>query len=106
MSKDWKTRTQLVHEGSRRSQYGEMAEAIFLTQGFVYPTAEAAEARGPPAGAERAASMAASSDLRVSPWFLSTWPMDALLSVAARMNIRREDHMPWIDWVSLLITEA
>jgi len=45
MTKDWKTRTTLVHEGSRRSQYGEMAEAIFLTQGFVYPTAEAAEAR-------------------------------------------------------------
>ena len=45
MSKDWKTRTQLVHEGSRRSQYGEMAEAIFLTQGFVYNSAEAAEAR-------------------------------------------------------------
>jgi O-succinylhomoserine sulfhydrylase len=45
MTNDWKTRTQLVHEGSRRSQYGEMAEAIFLTQGFVYPTAEAAEAR-------------------------------------------------------------
>jgi len=41
----WKTRTQLVHEGSRRSQYGEMAEAIFLTQGFVYESAEAAEAR-------------------------------------------------------------
>ncbi|MBN2631835.1 MAG: O-succinylhomoserine sulfhydrylase [Rhodobacteraceae bacterium] len=45
MTNDWKTRTKLVHEGSRRSQYGEMAEAIFLTQGFVYPTAEAAEAR-------------------------------------------------------------
>ncbi len=45
MTQDWKTRTQLVHEGSRRSQYGEMAEAIFLTQGFVYPSAEAAEAR-------------------------------------------------------------
>lgn len=45
MSNDWKTRTKLVHEGIRRSQYGEMAEAIFLTQGFVYPTAEAAEAR-------------------------------------------------------------
>ncbi len=43
--KTWKTRTALVHEGSRRSQYGEMAEAIFMTQGFVYPTAEAAEAR-------------------------------------------------------------
>jgi O-succinylhomoserine sulfhydrylase len=50
MSKDWKTRTQLVHEGIRRSQYGEMAEAIFLTQGFVYPTAEAAEARFVKAG--------------------------------------------------------
>ena len=44
-SKDWKTRTKLVHEGSRRSQYGEMAEAIFLTQGFVYPDAESAEQR-------------------------------------------------------------
>ena len=50
MSKDWKTRTQLVHEGSRRSQYGEMAEAIFLTQGFVYQSAEAAEARFVKAG--------------------------------------------------------
>lgn len=45
MTKDWKTRTTLVHEGTRRSQYGEMAEAIFLTQGFAYPSAEAAEAR-------------------------------------------------------------
>ncbi len=45
MTKDWKTRTRLVHEGVRRSQYGEMAEAIFLTQGFVYPSAESAEER-------------------------------------------------------------
>lgn len=45
MTKKWNTRTQLVHEGSRRSQYGEMAEAIFLTQGFAYPSAESAEAR-------------------------------------------------------------
>ncbi len=45
MTEEWKARTKLVHEGSRRSQYGEMAEAIFLTQGFAYPTAEAAEAR-------------------------------------------------------------
>ena len=52
MSKDWKTRTRLVHEGSRRSQYGEMAEAIFLTQGFVYPDAETAEARFIEAGAD------------------------------------------------------
>jgi O-succinylhomoserine sulfhydrylase len=46
----WKTRTKLVHQGSRRSQYGEMAEAIFLTQGFVYPDAETAEARFQKAG--------------------------------------------------------
>ncbi|MEL6169623.1 MAG: O-succinylhomoserine sulfhydrylase [Pseudomonadota bacterium] len=45
MTKDWKTRTRMVHEGIRRSQYGEVAEAIFLTQGFVYETAEAAQAR-------------------------------------------------------------
>jgi O-succinylhomoserine sulfhydrylase len=45
MSEDWSTRTKLVHAGIRRSQYGEVAEAIFLTQGFVYDSAEAAEAR-------------------------------------------------------------
>lgn len=42
---DWKTRTKLIHSGTRRSQYGEMSEAIFLTQGFVYDSAEQAEAR-------------------------------------------------------------
>ena len=47
---EWKTRTKLVHEGSRRSQYGEMAEAIFLTQGFAYDSAESAEARFVKAG--------------------------------------------------------
>ncbi|MHA7876828.1 O-succinylhomoserine sulfhydrylase [Roseivivax sp.] len=40
-----KTRTNLVHGGTRRSQYGELSEAIYLTQGFVYPSAEAAEQR-------------------------------------------------------------
>jgi O-succinylhomoserine sulfhydrylase len=38
-------RTRAVHAGTRRSGYGEVSEAIFLTQGFVYDTAEAAEAR-------------------------------------------------------------
>ncbi len=50
MAKDWNTRTKLVHEGIRRSQYGEVAEAIYLTQGFVYDTAEQAEARFVQAG--------------------------------------------------------
>ncbi len=43
--KKWNKRTKAVHEGIRRSQYGEVSEAIFMTQGFVYDTAEAAEAR-------------------------------------------------------------
>jgi len=34
-----------VHAGIRRSQYNEVSEAIYLTQGFVYDTAEEAEAR-------------------------------------------------------------
>ncbi|MEL6217195.1 MAG: O-succinylhomoserine sulfhydrylase [Pseudomonadota bacterium] len=38
-------RTRLVHAGTRRSAYGETSEAMYLTQGFVYPDAEAAEAR-------------------------------------------------------------
>ncbi|SMX43802.1 O-succinylhomoserine sulfhydrylase [Maliponia aquimaris] len=37
--------TNLVHGGTKRSQWGEVSEALFLTQGFVYDTAEAAEAR-------------------------------------------------------------
>ncbi len=49
-TKDWKTRTRLVHEGVRRSQYGEVSEPIILTQGFVYDSAEQAEARFDQAG--------------------------------------------------------
>ena len=45
MSDTWKSRTTAVHAGTRRSQYGEMSEAIYLTQGFAYESAEAAEAR-------------------------------------------------------------
>ncbi len=45
MSESWNKRTQAVHGGIRRSQYNEVSEAIFLTQGFVYQNAEQAEAR-------------------------------------------------------------
>ena len=45
MTKDLNPRTRAVHAGTRRSQYGEVSEAIFLTQGFVYESAEQAEAR-------------------------------------------------------------
>ncbi|HET7714596.1 MAG TPA: aminotransferase class I/II-fold pyridoxal phosphate-dependent enzyme, partial [Bauldia sp.] len=37
--------TTLVHGGILRSDFGENSEAIFLTQGFVYDSAEAAAAR-------------------------------------------------------------
>ena len=40
-----KPATQLVHGGGMRSQFGETSEALFLTQGFVYDSMEAAEAR-------------------------------------------------------------
>ena len=45
MADTWNMRTKLVHTGTRRSQYNEVSEAIFLTQGFVYTSAEDAEAR-------------------------------------------------------------
>jgi O-succinylhomoserine sulfhydrylase len=37
--------TRLVHGGTMRSSFGETSEALFLTQGYVYDTMEAAEAR-------------------------------------------------------------
>ena len=49
---DWRKQTRAVHAGTRRSQYGEVSEAIFLTQGFVYDTAEAAQQRFEKAGAD------------------------------------------------------
>jgi O-succinylhomoserine sulfhydrylase len=42
---NWKPATSLVHGGTLRSDHGETSEAIYLTQGYVYDTAEAAEAR-------------------------------------------------------------
>ncbi|MDD7909416.1 MULTISPECIES: O-succinylhomoserine sulfhydrylase [Pseudovibrio] len=41
----WKPATKLVHGGTTRSSFGETSEAMYLTQGFVYGSAEAAEAR-------------------------------------------------------------
>ena len=37
--------TQLVHGGTMRTPFGEMSEALFLTQGYAYATMESAEAR-------------------------------------------------------------
>lgn len=46
MSKtNWGPATQMVHAGTARSSFGETSEALYLTQGFVYESAEAAEAR-------------------------------------------------------------
>ena len=42
---DLRLETRLVHEGTLRSQFGEASEALFLTQGHVYASAEACEAR-------------------------------------------------------------
>jgi len=42
---DWEVATRLVRGGAARSPYGETAEALYLTQSFVYPSAESANAR-------------------------------------------------------------
>ena len=42
---NWRPATALVHGGTTRSPFGETSEAMYLTQGFVYSDAEAAEAR-------------------------------------------------------------
>jgi O-succinylhomoserine sulfhydrylase len=44
-TKSYRPETRLVHSGALRSQFNETSEALFLTQGFIYETAEACEAR-------------------------------------------------------------
>jgi len=41
----YRPETRLVHSGSLRSPFGETSEALFLTQGFIYDSAEQCEAR-------------------------------------------------------------
>ncbi len=41
----YRPETRLLHAGTLRSQFGETSESLFLTQGFVYDSAEACEAR-------------------------------------------------------------
>ncbi len=41
----YRPETRLVHAGQMRSGFGETSEALFMTQGFVYDTAEECEAR-------------------------------------------------------------
>ena len=43
--KQWRPETKLVRGGLDRSPHGETAEALYLTQGYVYDSAELAEAR-------------------------------------------------------------
>ena len=44
-TKRYRPETRLVHAGTLRSQFGETSEALFLTQGYVYDSAEQCEAR-------------------------------------------------------------
>ena len=41
----YRPETRLVHSGTLRSEFGETSEALFLTQGYVYDSAEQCEAR-------------------------------------------------------------
>ena len=40
----YRTATRLIHAGTERSMFGETSEAMFLTSGFIYDSAEQAEA--------------------------------------------------------------
>jgi len=44
-SAKWREQTRMVHGGTMRSPFGETSEALYLTQGFVYKSSSAAEAR-------------------------------------------------------------
>ncbi len=44
-SRDLRPQTRMVHGGTLRSPFGETSEAMFLTSGYVYESAEQAEAR-------------------------------------------------------------
>ena len=44
-SRNYRPETRLVHAGTLRSQFGEMSEGLFLTQGYIYPSAEECESR-------------------------------------------------------------
>jgi O-succinylhomoserine sulfhydrylase len=44
-TRHYRPETRLVHGGTLRSQFGETSEALFLTQGYVYETAEQCAAR-------------------------------------------------------------
>ncbi len=45
MKKSLKSRTKMVHAGHRRSQFNEVSEAVYLTQSYVYDSAEQAQER-------------------------------------------------------------
>jgi len=45
LTSTWARQTQMVRAGTMRSDFGEMSEALYLTSGFTYDSAEQAEAR-------------------------------------------------------------
>ncbi len=45
LKRKYRPETLLIHAGTLRSQFGETSEALFLTQGFVYDSAEQCAAR-------------------------------------------------------------
>ena len=42
--KKWRPATRLVRGGTQRSEFDETSEGIFMTSGYVYNSAESAEA--------------------------------------------------------------
>jgi O-succinylhomoserine sulfhydrylase len=40
---NWRARTKMVRGGTSRSEFGETSEGLFMTSGYIYPSAESAE---------------------------------------------------------------
>ena len=54
--------TRAVREAVERSQYGENSEALYLTSGYVQPSAAAAAARAAPPAARSSSTASSSSE--------------------------------------------
>ena len=80
--KGWEPATRLVRGGTVRASYGETAEALYLTQSFVYDSAEAADARF--AGDEPGLSSIPATATRPSRCSRSAWRCSKAPRTAAR----------------------
>ena len=74
--RDWEIETQAVRGGLMRTEYGEISEALFLTQSFSYDSAAAAEA----SSTQRAKGSSPSRPATKAPWNTEPAPVVSMVS--------------------------